>query len=95
MNKMTKLFAVAVVTSLIALTGCPRSKDKEAKSDPVTKVIDEKKPDEAKPTDVKTEVKTEVKVDEGKPIEVKTEVKPADPKAADPKPAETKTEDKK
>jgi hypothetical protein len=101
MKKMTKLFAAAAVTSLIALTGCPRKTTEDKKTDPVTKVTDEKKPADVKADEPKTEAKPEAKPDEAKPTEAKpdeakpTEAKPTEAKPDEAKPTETKTEEKK
>jgi cell division septation protein DedD len=79
-SMMKKLMAIAAMSSVFALAGCPNDKNKnEKKADPATKVVDEKKPTEAKPTEAKPdETKpTEAKPTEAKPTEAKPEAKPA------------------
>lgn len=99
MIEMKKLFATAMLTSLVALAGCPgKDKDKAAtQPDPAGKVVEDKqpatpaptetKPDEAKPDEANAD---EAKPDEAKADEAKPdEAKPADPAAA-PEPAAAK-----
>jgi uncharacterized low-complexity protein len=97
-KSMKKLLAIAAMSSLVALTGCPRGNKDEKKVDPATKVVDkpgETKPGETKPGEMKA---GETKPGEAKPDETKAETKPGEAKPdetkAETKPGEAKPEAK-